>query len=267
MSYDIIYQKRFVKIGDKIAPLVLMGCNNVTEFRNGREVLERDWWPLLYRVNTTSYFCCSEDELIGKARDMAKNDGTPSYELFKYGSKWYFSKDLEKFYSCGIKTAKTLEEYKQEFKYKNAWDEIGITLSVRDRVSGASFSRFAMTDQELLEAVDAANSFCEKLEAGPEVCDLRIRFGFACNETLEKKIKRPKKKKTDRPETYFVVQNQAGNYFVRLTKYGYLYSPYTERAKWFRTKNAAEKWVRENSGRITLGGANWNCVEKHTTRI
>ena len=46
MSYSIIYGRQFVKTTKGIIPMILSGSNNCTEFIQGREVLERNWYPM-----------------------------------------------------------------------------------------------------------------------------------------------------------------------------------------------------------------------------
>ena len=41
MAYDIVYNRQFVKVGDKIIPLVLVGSNNLWETRGFSNVQRR----------------------------------------------------------------------------------------------------------------------------------------------------------------------------------------------------------------------------------
>lgn len=68
MSYEIYYNKQFVKVKDKFIPMLLTGSNNCTEVRwiNGRqsERRERHWWCqsfYLRNYNGTRFLGSAED--------------------------------------------------------------------------------------------------------------------------------------------------------------------------------------------------------------
>lgn len=68
MSYSIIYGRQFVKTTKGIIPMILSGSNNCTEFIQGREVLERNWYPMTLsnkdkRIAILRKSCWNEREL------------------------------------------------------------------------------------------------------------------------------------------------------------------------------------------------------------
>lgn len=102
MSYDIVYDRQFIRSPAGITPLVLVGCNNVTETTwRGRERRVRDWHPLFGES------ALSEAELL--KRTEACCSGTYQ-EHFKRSGKWVDDAGFLRFVQNGIKNARTLEE-------------------------------------------------------------------------------------------------------------------------------------------------------------
>lgn len=107
MGYEIIYDRRFIKLDDKrIIPLVLIGSNNCSMFCGGREIAERSWDAFCTKtspaVNAEEYL----NTIVSRASEH------PDSEWAKYRSEWLCGKDMEKFISNGIKNAITVEDIK-----------------------------------------------------------------------------------------------------------------------------------------------------------
>ena len=79
MSYSIIYGRQFVKTTKGIIPMILSGSNNCTEFIQGREVLERNWYPMTLS-NKDKRIAIPAEELLERARAISTGDGA-DYEL------------------------------------------------------------------------------------------------------------------------------------------------------------------------------------------
>ena len=102
MSYDIVYDRQFVRSPAGITPLVLVGCNNVTERTlQGRERRVRNWSPFF---NTPAI---AADELLRRTQDCC---GGPYQEHFKRNGKWVDDQAFVRFMQNGIQSARTLEE-------------------------------------------------------------------------------------------------------------------------------------------------------------
>lgn len=85
MSYSIIYGRQFVKTTKGIIPMILSGSNNCTEFIQGREVLERNWYPMTLS-NKDKRIAIPAEELLERARAISTGDGA-DYEFAKQGRK------------------------------------------------------------------------------------------------------------------------------------------------------------------------------------
>ncbi len=82
MSYSIIYGRQFVKTTKGIIPMILSGSNNCTEFIQGREVLERNWYPMTLS-NKDKRIAIPAEELLERARAISTGDGAD----YEFGSR------------------------------------------------------------------------------------------------------------------------------------------------------------------------------------
>ena len=111
MSYEIVYNKAFIKTTRGIIPLLLSGSNNCTEYHLGRERREREWG--LFWGN--KHIEIDAQDLLTFMADYGAGDNC---DFCKYGNKWLTSKDAYDFYKKGIKNAHTLEEWLENGHYK-----------------------------------------------------------------------------------------------------------------------------------------------------
>lgn len=106
MSYEILYGRQFIDLGDgRYIPLVLSGSNNCTMFRNGREVLERHWWPFGPQLGK---FALTKQELFDWISERAQE--SPDGEWFMRSGKWLLGSDMPRWIESGIKSARTIDE-------------------------------------------------------------------------------------------------------------------------------------------------------------
>ena len=82
--------------------MILSGSNNCTEFIQGREVLERNWYPMTLS-NKDKRIAIPAEELLERARAISTGDGA-DYEFAKQGGKWLYCKDVLKWVEIGIRT-------------------------------------------------------------------------------------------------------------------------------------------------------------------
>lgn len=102
MSYEIVYDRQFIKSPAGITPLVLSGSNNCTEITpSGRERRARDWGVLFGDPAQ------SEQDLINNAESCC--DGTYQ-EHFVRNGKWVDDRAFLRFIRNGICKALTIEE-------------------------------------------------------------------------------------------------------------------------------------------------------------
>lgn len=111
MSYQIIFDRQFVKSSNGISVLVLMGSNNCQErFLSGRYRTARDWCPLCVEE--------SESQILAYFRSMCRED-ISGYkgEHFKFNGRWIDDKALMNWVDIGFKNARTIEEIREVKAY------------------------------------------------------------------------------------------------------------------------------------------------------
>ena len=109
MSYDIVYNRQFLRAGDKLVPLVLIGSNNLweTNMYGKCQRRVRNWNPLMNCCNAIPLM--TADEIMAKAESWT---GSEYQEHFMRNSKWVDDQGLRSFCNNAIKSAASLEELK-----------------------------------------------------------------------------------------------------------------------------------------------------------
>jgi len=259
MSYEIIYDKQFIKLpGDRYVPMLFWGSNNCSEFGpGGRERRARDWsvwdypcgpnkiWATQdhfikycddYRQETIDRYC---DETIGD-NDINPNFGY--YSSISFGSAGTRRSTFGMFkgmFTTGCAKALSIEELKTNnitvtinaHLYNDTFEEIGKRKEVVTPYTGEQF----------IEKYEELQRYYE----GTKV-SLHIRLNGMYEDTpkwLRKKYF-PKKRKTfkERVEVdqYWTI-TVVDRYFVKKLKYGYQYSAYPYLK--YKTKVEAKKRI------------------------
>lgn len=105
MSYEIVYDRQFIRTPLGIVPLVLSGSNNCTEFSvRGRERRVRSWGVFF---NEPVF---SEEDLLCRTENCC---GKSYQEHFKRNAKWVDDEGFRRFMRNGIASALTLEEIQE----------------------------------------------------------------------------------------------------------------------------------------------------------
>ena len=262
MSYEIIYDKQFIKVQspkgvdgstkDMFIPMVLAGSNNCYEWSpNGKERRARSWFPWTLDVGLMGeefqflgYWNESRNEIIKRNEARERDEWYDQYDdkSFGYwtgisvGSKGTHRttfKNITGIFTTGIKKALTIEQLASE--------GVGVIVKsgyiTRDK-DVEPFSRVVKNDAELFEALDE----CRK-HLGDSGVTTTIDFGGM----WEEKPKRLRKKFfTPEPrlrvpklfdKTYKISVN-GGSYFVKETG-RHMYHNYE--GKLFTSKAKAEK--------------------------
>ena len=109
MSYQIYYDKAFVKVNDKFVPMINSGSNNCWEvnFCN-REIPEKNWSVLNYTVRSKVLFTADEIVEIAKRYEQLSQDNGM---CFKTRNKCFEAGEFERWILNGMKSALTIEEY------------------------------------------------------------------------------------------------------------------------------------------------------------
>lgn len=110
MGYTIVYDRLFLRCGDRFIPFCLHGSNNCTQFsrRTGKEIRERDWELFIY---DDDMILGTADEIMDIVKRMHQGD---RQENFKYHGRWMDDAQVVKFFENGIKRAVTIEELRQQ---------------------------------------------------------------------------------------------------------------------------------------------------------
>lgn len=102
MSYEIYYDKRFIKVKGGIIPIVQAGSSHCWENIDGQKVREKYWTLINYPHDVTAVF--TEEELISLYQ-------RPDYDKEEHKSIQGYHENLGKWLIAGIKSAMTIEEH------------------------------------------------------------------------------------------------------------------------------------------------------------
>ena len=260
MSYDIVYNRQFLKAGDKFVPLVLIGCNNLWEPDSKRRV--RNWNSLMKGCNSIPLM--TEEELIANAEART---GGEYQEHFKYNSKWVDDEAWMSFCKNGIRGACTLEYLQARSRYPEDV-HLNCRLSVwytdeslpKDQYRQKSKSELITT----VRSTDDLLAFFEKAKERIESKAANENSIFVCTEFPSEKIidypAAPKKKRTPPARladfwTVVIKREAGGSYMIeKLTARSLRFAYSANTAKQFKTQEAAEKWVDEKSIKSRFDG-------------
>ena len=279
MSYEIIYNKQFIKLpkSNKVIPFILCGSNNCYETSryNKREKRARDWTVITYY--NEHGFIYSDPEILlqnikserdhkvakvtspeywDKDSNYTAEDVDSSYGYFTsislsgyHTTKTTFQNYLSLFKS-GIKNALTLEQLK----------ELGLTIKFKDYTwqppddyERPNFEVITSEDHFYSE-LEKVNEFKKKSyinrSGEKENCWAYLTFNAHYETVLDilkryrKKNKIKKSKSAVALNKYFVLENDMG-YLIRYVKYGYKYAaiPNGHVVKIFESQIKAEKYL------------------------
>ena len=150
MSYEIVYDRRFIRSPLGITPMILAGSNNCYEpMPNGRERRERSWSPLFNDP------AIPEEALMARVRSCC---GGQFQEHFKWHGKFVDDAGFVAFVRNGVKGALTLEEL-QEYAHCGS---LSCALSIWYRNSNGTnrreLSRTVGTTDELVQWIGEARA-------------------------------------------------------------------------------------------------------------
>jgi len=222
MSYEIIYDKQFVKAKDKFIPMILAGSNNCTEWSpSGKERRARSWWNFAYLL---------DGAIAGAKEDMLKKqEEVRQGYIDRYGDEYddksfgYYSGlsingggcnatygQYKGVVNTGCKKALTVEQLAEEGVYLNihtySSDKTREALKEQG-LEPVSFS--PITTEQLLDFIENV----EPKYRGKKEGNLYISFS-GMHESKPKWIRRryfPAKPKPDK-----VVVNSKAGYAIKI---------------------------------------------------
>lgn len=235
MSYEIVYNKQFLRIDGKIIPLVLHGSSNCYEpLSNGRQRRERNWNPIY--IGSNKPIAVTESDLMKKIESCC--DGGEYQEHFMQNGKWVDDKGLIRFYKNGIKNAKTIEELKEDYFFYgiyglfSVWKGYNNTIENRMEINSSD---------DLREFLEAAQN---RLDNKTEKESIYICLNYY-NEKFECRIK-PERKAKERLTDYFAIKvGNRDSYLVKQTSRRIRHTILCDMTKQFKTEKEANKYVEK----------------------
>lgn len=233
MSYQIYYDRAYIKVNDKFIPLICSGSNNCWEysFISGRDVPEKNWNVLNYRCRSKLLFTKNEiNEQAERYEEISINSGTcfkTRYQCFKKG-------EFERWIINGMRNAHTIEEYV----------ECGNTLYIRnDDEADKSKIMLQFTSTE---------EFLELLSSLKSSKNLDVEFGN--NRKVFKPIIPSKAFELKQNGNYYVLKSARyrDSYFCSIRKrtIKYTNNPYGYAVRAFVTKDDAEQYLEKYKDRL-----------------
>lgn len=239
MGYEIVYNRQFLKIDDKIIPLVLYGSNNAYEIMwNGKERRERSWNPMY--LGSNKIIAMTENELMefieGCCGDTCQNH-------FMRNSKLVDDKGLISFFKNGIKNAKTIEEMNENYYfsgmqgYFSVWRGMNNTIENKVEINSSEDLRKYLS--EIQKRLDNKTNneniyFC-------------LRYYDEEFKSRVPKERKPKERLTD----YYAIKVNGYNYLLQLTKTRIKYCSLCNKTKQFKTEKEANKYIEKIKDRFT----------------
>jgi len=263
MSYDIIYNKQFVKLRKtkEVIPMLLAGPSNCFEIgtggRNGRRV--RSWDNLRYynrkgKISEKPELILSKldaelNRIIRRHRGSKEDKPADIRNHFGYyasivvgsghcgGTSWPLYRSQ---FSNGIKSALTIEEL----------DELGVNLNIYyhsyngDSPNGKPASIDIKTEQQYFAEI---KKWKEWQKTGGKMFYLTLHpsnTDAVLRRLRASKRKPPREKTRVEQDHYFVLTD--GHYsLIKYTSRGYRYSWSKSSGKKFRTEEIAEKYRQQ----------------------
>lgn len=236
MSYSIVYNKQFLKIDDKIIPLVLYGSNNCYEpLPNGRQRRERQWYSLYFNGGNEQ-IAATEAEIMERVKSYC--DGGEYQEHFMQNGKWVDDKGLIRFFENGIKNAKTIEEFKEDYFFRGMCGYFSVWKEMNDTIE----SHFEInSSDDLRKFLNAAQ---DRLDRRTDKEGIYICLHYY-NEKFESRVK-PDWKQKERLTDYFAIKvGNYDSYLVKLTSRRIRYASLCNLTKQFKTEKEANKYVEK----------------------
>jgi len=273
MSYHIIYDKQFIKVGEnQFVPMILSGDNNVFDVsygKRGKERRSRSWGVSTYFSNGKTIATKEDfekslteyrDSLI--ERNKKTLEETPDWDVYSDKRFGYFSAialygkhtsgtsfgAFKNVYMYGIKNAKTVEELAEYhirvriFVWESLYDK-----ELKEAKKEALPSEMPKTTEELVEVIKKFDEYYK----GTKV---RYSFDFCMGEYALKNMRhylnvKTKKEKVEKEFPFFyVIYIDGVGYFVKNTKYGFKYIYYSD--SWAVKKFVDEKKANKMAEKI-----------------
>ena len=248
MSYDIIYDRKFIDVGDgTFIPFALYGCNNVTEScidSRGRhyEKRVRGWRSMVYSCfGDRTRLSFTKEEMVSSLKKMFEEGKYCSST--KFNGKFFTQTSEINFFENGCKNASPIEDI-----VGRCW---GISIDVKAYSKGSYdsrdvFSSSPRTTEELKLALEQARMAAKVNSVGDTVCYVSMKS--YSSEPLPK-LGAPKRRRSSvvnaeiKKNTHYVIKLENGRFFAKRSSVRYWHSGWASEAKAFRTQKEAERYL------------------------
>jgi hypothetical protein len=233
MSYEIYYDRAYIRVGDRYIPMVSQGSSNCFTFNAfGREVPEKNWQMLNWQHREQLLF--TAEELRAQA-DIYEENHQLNGMSFKTRNQPFAPGAFGRWIANGMKNAYTIEEYVRFGNMLYVHDYSDPTTSKWEK-------HYFRTTEEFLALLEQLKSCME------------LNVSFANSREVYRPVQhRPKTSAPDRstlPE-YYVLKFELG-YFVKLMQRGfkYAYNNDPRSVRIFPTEAAAQKYLEQYRQRL-----------------
>ncbi|MFG6378283.1 MAG: hypothetical protein K1W19_08220 [Lachnospiraceae bacterium] len=236
MSYEIVYNKQFLKIDGNIIPLALCGSSNCYEsLPNGRQRREREW-NAIYIGGSNKTIAVTEAEIMERIKSYC--DGGEYQEHFIQNGKWVDDKGLIRFFQNGIKNAKTIEELKENYFFRGMQGYFSVWKGMDNKIESV-FNIYSSED--LRKFLNAAQDRLDKRadEEGIYIC---LHY---YNEKFDSRVKPEQKQKECLADYFSIKVGSHDNYLVKQTSRRIKYTSLCNLTKQFKTEKEANKYVEK----------------------
>ena len=205
MSYEIYYDRAYIRVGEQFVPLVNQGSNNSWEYNcYGRAVPSKNWQVLNWQHRGQLLFTAEE---VRSQAALYEDSHQRSGTCYKTRNVSFNPGEFGRWIVNGMKNAYTIEEYAS----------FGNVIYANDY----SNSKSSKWEQHYFRTTAEFLALLEQLRGSES---LNVCFGN--NREVYRPVKhRPKPKPLDYQSLaeYFVLKFDLG-YFVKWTKYGFKYA-------------------------------------------
>jgi len=243
MSYEIYYDRAFIRVNELYVPIVNQGSNNCWEysFFSGREVPEKYWEVLNWRDRSRLLYTEAEvRDIASDYEKISQESGT----CYKSRYRGFAPGEFERWILCGLKSAFTVEEYVAA----------GNRLEINDFSAGNSKD---WKEYPFSSTVDFL-ALIDKLKGRP-----RLNIHFVNNRELHRPKRRPD---YCNGQEYYVLRSKASTtdmFFCKLTRRSrYLtYNLQDPDVRAFETERAAQRYLDTHEDRMGKGNFEVKKVE------
>lgn len=235
MSYQIYYDRAFIRVKDLFVPVVNSGSNNCWEVGfGGREIPEKEWEVLNHTCR--SKFLFTADEIKEQAKiyeEISQRQGT----CFKSRNRQFAKGEFESWIRCGMNSAFTTEEY---YRCGNV---PYISEYYSDDVSKHKTHYFKTTDE-----------FLKLLEELKDAKSLEIRFENNRAVTKPKRESKNVRIRNSGKRCYVLkLDGERGSYFCSFRKNNITLcgNPSYDFVRTFATEKAALKYLEKYKDRLS----------------